>query len=186
MSIYDYKTLTRSYTVGEFSFTLGLNRLLALEGFKIVPEYWDLSHSEVAKEMSDKEFSYVEAVKKDPKRIVLYQEHTEKIKICNSKIVEYLLPKMLEKGGTDIKGYNSYEEYAKEFLIYCADNGILDDWLEEIDESEIPEIANEEEVIDFVKTKYQKGMYSRFMEFINLGFSQGSSPSKPKIKITVV
>jgi hypothetical protein len=68
-------------------------------------------------------------------------------------------------------------------LKYCEDNDILYDWQEDYDE-ELDDNISTDEALDYVTSKYHKGLINKLMEIVQLGFTQGSSPSKPKIKIT--
>ena len=90
---------------------------------------------------------------------------------------------MLKLGKTDIKGYKSYVDYAKSLLDYCDENGVLYDWQEEFDEDLEADIE-EQDMFEYVNNKHHKGLINKLMELVQLGFTQGSSPSMPKIKIT--
>ena len=173
MNVSDFKVLRKSYKIGDFSFTLGITRRIAIDGFSKYPEYFKLIQSKLAKEITNSEFDYEKCFEEHPEKITEILDLQEKSSRFSSQIVKYLLPTLLEKGGTILNGEVSYENYASQLITFCDENGILEDYFEEDLESEEGSIL-------------VQGFYSTIMSFINLGFTQGSSPSKPKIKITEI
>lgn len=159
----DNKVLKRSYRIGDFSFTLGITRKLAVEGISKYPKYWELTQNKTSKELM-KSKNIEEFLEKNPDKLEELYEIEENSLEISEHIVRYLLPKLLEKGET-ILHEQTYEEYSKDILDFCEENEILYDYFD-----------NEEE-------ENVLGLISTIMEFINLGFTQGQSSQKPKIKI---
>lgn len=165
MAVYGKDFLAKTFYIGDYTFTLGVTRALAVEGFSKYPELFDLYQSNLAKEI--KENLDINYALKHPDKIDEILALGDKSKLLTSQIVEYLLPKLLEKGNTDIGEEKDYNTYANSLIEYCKENCVLDDYVDEDNE-------------------VQHGFYSIAMEFILLGFTNGKSSSKPKIKITTI
>lgn len=177
------RLLTKRYVIGDFCFTVGINRLLALDGLQKTPRYWEIVQSDVAQQINSLDFNYFEFMKENThEKLTEFLKMQEETLQASEEIVRYLLPEMLRLGKTDITGYKDYKDYANKLLDFCEKNEILYDWQEDLDE-ELDEI-NEKNIEEYIASKYKKGLINKLMELIQLGFTQGSSPSKPKIKIT--
>ena len=178
------RILKKSYVIGNFSFTVGINRITALDGLQHTPKYFEIIQSDLAQTVNSPNFDYFEFIKENPEqKLTEFLKMQEETLICSEEIVRYLLPKMLELGKTNIDGYKSYNDYANKLLQYCEDNDILYDWQEDYEE-ELDDNISTDEALDYVTSNYHKGLINKLMEVVQLGFTQGSSPSKPKIKIT--
>lgn len=169
MSFYSKNFLTQSYLIGDFSFTLGITRVMAVEGFEQNSKYWDLLENPEYKELSTNYEKYFLEMANNKEKILKFYKFKEQIVEEAIPIVEYLLPLMLQKGQTNIGEYKSYEEYSQALLKFCFDNEILFD--------NHYEDENSEDI-------FEDGFYTVIMTFINKGFTYGSSQSKPKVKIT--
>ena len=178
------RILTKSYSIGKFNFTVGITRLVALDGLQKTPRYWDIIQSDIAQQVNSPDFNYFDFIKDNTQeKLTAFLKMQEETQQASEEIVRYLLPEMLKLGKTDIKGYKSYVDYAKSLLDYCDENGVLYDWQEEFDEDLEADIE-EQDMFEYVNNKHHKGLINKLMELVQLGFTQGSSPSMPKIKIT--
>lgn len=178
------RILKKSYVIGDFNFTVGINRATALDGLQHTPRYFEIIQSDLAQQVNSPDFNYFEFLKDEPeKKLTEFLKMQEETLACSEQIVRYLLPEMLRLGKTDITGYKDYNQYANKLLKYCEDNDILYDWQEDYDE-DLDENISTDEAIEYATSKYHKGLINKLMEIVQLGFTQGSSPSKPKIKIT--
>lgn len=178
------RLLKKSYVIGDFNFTVGINRLVALDGLQKTPRYWEIIQSDIAQEVNSPDFNYFEFIKEDThERLTEFLKMQEEVLVCSEQIVRYLLPEMLRLGNTDISGYKDYNHYAKKLLKYCEDNDVLYDWQEDYEE-DLEEQIEMDNILEYATSKYHKGLINQLMEIVQLGFTQGSSPSKPKIKIT--
>ena len=178
------RILTKTYCIGDFTFTVGITRLLALDGLQKTPRYWDIIQSDLSQKINSPDFNYFEFIKENPHtNITEFLKMQEEVLDCSEQIVRYLLPEMLRLGKTNITGYKDYQDYAKQLLKFCEKNGILYDWQEDIEEDFDNDIS-EEQALEIATSKYNKGLINKLMELVQLGFTQGSSPSMPKIKIT--
>ena len=175
---------TKTFTIGELNFTNGINRAMAVSAFKKYPQYYEsiLKNEDIKdalrENVKEKNNDIIEKeIEKqldkilennDVKKIISFVEIQTNIEKYSKIIVDDTLSQLLEYAGTDLPtNFNSYEEYAKYIISYCEENYVLYDYLEE--ETEITE----------------KGFYSLVMEFITMGFTQGNTKNKGKLKITM-
>lgn len=186
MAVIPYKVLKKSFTIDNFTFSLGITRILAVEGFRKFPKYWELLNEKGIKDLITNKKDFIENLEEDNNKTLLLMEFGEKSNYYKKEIVEYLLPQMLKYGETNIEKYSSYEDYAKALLEFCKDCNILEDYTETPTEEEIQQAIKENPemtIEEFIEMKTEKGFYTVVMELINLGFTQGNSPLKPKTKI---
>lgn len=159
----NYERLTKHFVVGEYDFTIALNRKMAVGFMKVQPKFFDgiqrLSKSE--KELANRKPEDV-TFEELASRLDLMSE----LEDYAAEIVDYALPKMLEFGelGVDV----DYNDYAAKIIEFCKENEIL--------YSEIYEESGE----------LVKGFYMLVMDFITMGFMYGRGMPKnkmPKIRI---
>lgn len=163
--------------IGDLDFTISINRAIALEGFKKFPQYYDavLKNEELIKLIKDQsQTKSAEEIAEgfeitNAQQIISYTEIAEELKIYSEQIVIYLLPKLLEYAETQIPdGINDYKQYAQYIIDYCNENDILYDYIEDNNDEDETEV---------------KGFISIGIDFITMGFTQGNTKKKSKLKI---
>lgn len=179
----DVTKLTKHFTIGELDFSISINRAMAVSAFKQYPQYYDavlkneqiieLLYEEKEKNKTNKEI--IENVSNDikindTKTLISYMELQETMQTYSAKIVKFLLPEMLAYNACKLpNGVENYDIYANYILEYCEENDILEDYYGENCETQEVEV--------------ETGLYSNIMEFITLGFMQGNTKKKGKLKI---
>ncbi len=164
----NYRKLTKHFKIGNYDFTLGINREMAVRFYQHTPEI--LEYAQYANELQEK---IEKANANDELATNDYFSLANlvcAIEKCSKKIVDFALPEMLEYGG--MFDCNT-KQYAESLINFCDENDIL---------------YNDETVDENGETVTIKGVYTYIMEFIQLGFTGGKgmpSNNKPKVKIIV-
>lgn len=168
---------TKTFTIGELNFTIGINRAMAASAFKKYPQYYEavLKNEELVEAIKKSQQGQEEINEKkiadsieitSTEQVIEYVHIAEQIKIYSEKIVTYLFAQLLEYGETKLTDeFVSYEDYAKYIFVYCQENEVLADYIDEETETEV------------------KGLISCIMDFISMGFTQGNIKKKGKVKI---
>lgn len=164
----NYRKQTKHFKIGDYDFTLGINREMAVRFFKVQPKI--LEHMNNLSELEKKLEKDNSDNKLEGAAYIDFINSYCQIEQSTKKIVDYALPEMLEYGGMNEK---SSKEYAKSLIKFCEENEILYNEEGE-DENGAPVII--------------KGVYTYILEFIQLGFSGGKgmpNNKMPKVKIIV-
>lgn len=171
----------KQFTIGELDFTISINRAIAYEAFAKYPQYYNaiIKHQELinlvtkekeknknisAKQMAQNIASTID--NNSFEEIVAMLETKETLDLYGEKIVDYCFAKLLEYSETELpENINTYEEYKTYIFDYCKENEVFYDYETEEDEAE-------------------QGLVSLVMEFVLMGFTQGNTQRKSKLKIT--
>ncbi len=150
------KKFIKRCEIGEKKFVLGINRAIALKGFKEYPEYWEyMTKAETFSSIKGKE---MEDLSIDEWANVF--EARDLAKEYAPLIVDFIFADMLEYGESKLpENISNYKEYAKDILEYCNEVGVL--------------YAYENE-----EGNSQKGVYDILIEFITQGFTSGGEKKK--------
>lgn len=162
----NFDKMTKTFEIGDYHFTLGLNRKMAVEYFKKVPQYFENMQklnnlkNKLAKKKDD------EIIPNDDllDMFSLTMECEESAK----QIVDLAMPEMLAYGGNET--ISDYDKYAKDVFEFCDQHEVL-----------YTEIYNDENG----ELKADEGLYTMIVEFMLMGFTQGGGTpnKKPKLKI---
>lgn len=164
----NYRKLTKHFKIGNYDFTLGINREMAYRFYKHEPKI--LEYAKYANELQEK---IEKANANDELPINDYLSLANlacAMEQCSKELVDFALPEMLAYGGM----YDcNTKQYAESLIKFCDDNDIL---------------YNDEVEDENGETVSVKGVYTYIMEFIQLGFTGGKgmpSNNKPKVKIII-
>lgn len=155
--------LTKHFKIGNYEFTIGLNREMAVRFLKKQPKYYDC-----VKSLNEKVQKSDEAINDlNFNEIASQFELMCKMEDYSKEIVDYALPEMLAYADEQFVSTSS-KEYAEELLAFCNENDIL-----------YNEVDND--------TKLIKGFYTIVMEFIALGFTHGwGAPKNKASKVRII
>lgn len=159
-----YDKMTKNFKIGEYSFTIGLNREMAVKYFKKQPKYFDC-----VKKISELSNIPTEFNEYSMEQFLDRIDLMAKMEEYSEEIVRYALPEMLNFGMNDYT--QAYGEFAEKIINYCNENDVL--------YNEVYEQPNGEKTI-------VKGFFTLVMEFISMGFTHGKGApknKKPKIEI---
>ncbi len=166
MGNYDFDKMTKEFIIGDYKFTIGLNREMAVRFFKSQPEYFN-----VVREMEKYENLL------DKGNELSADDYLNMISLsCDAEkyakeIVDKALPEMLAYANYLDCNVNT-KAYADDIIKFCNENEIL--------YNEVYEDDNGEKTI-------VKGFYMLVMEFIAMGFMRGmGAPKNKKPKMTIV
>lgn len=164
-----YNVFKKKYTIGEYEFTLAINREMAVKYFRKFPLYYDCFIK-----IDEINSRYNESERLTSKDVLDIRYYTEEAEIASESMVKEYLGEMLayahENGeNNDIADFS---DYAKKVLAFCEENELLYNTVYEDDNGE---------------TETFKGFYTLVMEFISLGFIDGNGKptKKPTMKIIV-
>lgn len=166
MGVNNFEKMTKTFEIGDYYFTLGLNRKMAVEYFKKVPQYFENAQklNNLNNKIANKKQNEVVSNEDLLEMFSLTMENEEYAK----QIVNLAMPEMLAYGGNDT--ISDYDKYAKDVFEFCDQHEVL-----------YNEIYND----DNGELKVEKGLYTMIVEFIVMGFTQGvGTPNKkPKLRI---
>ena len=164
----NYRKLTKHFKIGNYDFTLGINREMAYRFYKHEPKI--LEYAKQASALQDKMSKINSDNELSTEDYFALATLAYEIEKCTKTIVDFALPEMLEYGG--MNDCNT-KQYAESLINFCDDNDIL---------------YNDEAEDENGETVSVKGVYTYIMEFIQLGFTGGKgmpSNNKPKVKIII-
>lgn len=163
-----YNVLKKEFNIGDYDFTLAVNREMAVKFFRVNAEYFD---SVIKIEGIEDKYRRGETMSAEDVLETAYL--TDRGMSAAEEIVRAALPELLaygaESSGTPL---DNAEEYAEKILAFCEENDILYNVAYEDDEG---------------ATATFKGFLTLVMEFISLGFTSGNGKpnKKPTIAIKV-
>lgn len=167
------KKFVKNCQIGELSFSIGLNRSMAVDAITNCKGYWEaFSQSETMKDAIAKAQSKDGKVKELDFDKLSYNQVADLIQLENkmskhiAEIVDRLLPQMLEYAGTvlPVDVANSYNRYAQVIIETCEEYGVLENYYDEDDEP-------------------VEGFYQKTFNFILQAFTNGGERKKSAMKI---
>lgn len=169
----DVTKFSKHFSIGELDFSIAVNRAIAVDGFKKYPQYYDaVLQNELLTNSIENNGKSLEVT--NAKELIQCIETAEQVSVYSKKIVDYLLPTLLKYAETPLpQDITTYDDYAHYIISYCNENDILEDYIEI-------------KVVNGVETDEEnivKGLYSLVIEFISMGFTQGNTKKKGKLKI---
>lgn len=170
----------KQFTIGELNFTISINRAIAYEAFSQYPQYYNAitkhqdlielvkNEKEKNKNLQAKQLAQNIADTIDDnnlQQILELLDTKDSLDMYGEKIVNYCFAKLLEYAETELpENITNYEEYKNYIFNYCKENEIFYDY------------ENEE-------NELEQGLVSLVMDFVLMGFTQGNTPRKSKLKI---
>lgn len=156
--------LTKHFKIGDYEFTIGLNREMAVRFLKKQPKYFDCVKSLNSKAHQSEEGSI---------KNLEFEEFADQIELMfkmedySKEIVDFALPEMLAYADEQFVAI-SPKEYAEELLAFCKENDILYNCVDD-------------------DNKIIKGFYTIVLEFISLGFTHGwGAPKNKASKVRII
>lgn len=155
--------LTKHFKIGDYEFTIGLNREMAVRFLKKQPKYYDCVKTLNSKAQQGKES--IKDLEFD--ELADQLELMCKMEDYSKEIVDYALPEMLAYGDDQFVTISA-KAYAEELLAFCKENDILYNMVDD-------------------DNKIIKGFYTIVMEFIQLGFMHGlGAPKNKASKVRII
>lgn len=164
-----YNVFKKKYTIGEYEFTLAINRQMAVNYFRKYPDYYDSFIK-----IDSLQGKYKDGEPLTAQDILEVRYLTEKAEEASEDIVREFFGEMLayayENGENN--GITDFYDYAEKVLAFCDENELLYNSAIEDENGE---------------TQTFKGLFTLIMEFISLGFIDGNGKpiKKPTMKIIV-
>ena len=166
----------KQFTIGELDFTISVNRAMAYEAMNKYPQYYQaiMKHEEIidlvqnqksknAKQIADTIASTID--ESNIQQAIQLMQTKDTLDIYGEKIVNDCFYKLLEYAETELpEGIASYKDYQEYIFNYCKENEVYNDY--QVEEEEV-----------------EQGLISLVMEFILMGFTQGNTKNKGKLKI---
>lgn len=163
------KKFIKKCKIGDLSFSIGINRSMAVEALENCEGFWDLFsksellREEIVKAANDSD----ETVEKEPSDETVEKQYeyirlTAQIALLSEKIVDEILPSLLEYAETDLGEFKSYNEMATYIIETLYDCGALYDF------------------------KGNTGFYTKILkEFILEAFTHGGEQKNTGIKVII-
>lgn len=164
-----YNVFKKTYTIGDYSFTLAVNREIAVKYFRKYPKYYDCFLK--INQINEK---YVVGETLKAEDIIEIRYLSGIADEASENIVREAFPELLAyayENGENMTITNFYD-YADDVLAFCEENELLYNNTYEDDDGE--------------EQSFQ-GLFSLIMEFISMGFIDGNGKptKKPTMKIKV-
>lgn len=179
------KKFTKHCVIGEKVFDIAINRSMAIKAHKENPEYWDyMTKSQAVQDILNekKAIGEISATDFNTKEAFELLELSDKMEEASANIVRFILPEMLKFADFELpEGYSCYKDYADSIIAYCDENGVLYNYIIEVEDIDEAIEADEEEFLD-IEPIIAEGFYTQIMKFINLGFTNGGK-KKSAVKI---